>query len=257
MSFLYRNISPGYQSLYTNAFTESTTPSNEKGFYAGISIHPSGPWQVNAYADLFKFPWLRFRTDAPSIGTDYLLQLTYKPNKQLEIYSRFRAESKAANFNPDALVISGPVAQPRKNWRTHLSFKPQPQLTIRTRAEIVWFNSSRQQEQGFLGYTDVFYKPLLKPWAVNARLQVFETDSYNTRLYAYEQDVLYSYSIPVFYDKGLRYYLNGSFDINKKTTLWIRWAQSIYKNANTVGSGLDEIAGSKKTEFKLQLRCFF
>ena len=36
MSFLYRKISRGYQSLYTNAFTESTYPTNESGFYTGI-----------------------------------------------------------------------------------------------------------------------------------------------------------------------------------------------------------------------------
>jgi hypothetical protein len=40
MSFLYRKIYRGYQSLYTNAFTESTYPTNESGFYAGISITP-------------------------------------------------------------------------------------------------------------------------------------------------------------------------------------------------------------------------
>lgn len=257
MSFLYRNISPGYQSLYSNAFTESTAPSNEKGFYAGISIHPSGPWQITAYADFFKFPWLRFRTDAPSTGGDYLVQLNYNPNKNVSIYSRFRAESKATNFNVDNLTIPSVLLQPRKNWRTQLSFKVKPEITVRSRAEIVWFNNGNTTEQGFLAYTDVFYKPLLKSWSANARLQFFETESYNTRLYAYEQDVLYSYSIPVFYNKGLRYYLNGSLDITKKTTLWLRWSQTVFKGKIANGSGLDEIPGSTKTEFKLQLRHFF
>ncbi len=257
MSFLYRNISSGYQSLYGNAFTESTTPSNEKGFYTGISIHPGGVWQLNAYADFFKFPWLRSRTDAPASGADYLLQLTYKPNKLLEIYTRFRAESKSSNVNTGNSTLSPVIAQPRKNWRTQLSFKPQQEVTIRSRAEMVWFNNSTSTEQGFLAYTDVFYKPLLKNWAVNARLQFFETESYNSRLYAYEADVLYSYSIPVFYDKGVRYYLNGSIDINKKLTLWVRWSQTLYNGKNSVGSGLDEITGNRKTEFKLQARLFF
>jgi hypothetical protein len=38
---------------------------------------------------------------------------------------------------------------------------------------------------------------------------------------------------------------------------WVRWAQSIYKNKNTIGSGLDEIAGNKKTEIKIQLQYVF
>jgi hypothetical protein len=40
MSFVYRNISAKYQSLYSNAFTENTYPVNERGLYAGISIRP-------------------------------------------------------------------------------------------------------------------------------------------------------------------------------------------------------------------------
>ena len=76
MSFLYRKISRGYQSLYTNAFTESTYPTNESGFYAGISIAPSSYLRINAYADFYHFPWLKFRVDAPSSGSDYLVQLT-------------------------------------------------------------------------------------------------------------------------------------------------------------------------------------
>lgn len=94
LSFLYRKISKGYQSLYTNAFTESTFPTNESGLYAGITIRPTDVFKIEAYADLYKFPWLKFRTDAPAAGSDYLLQLTYKPDKQTEIYSRYRSEKK-------------------------------------------------------------------------------------------------------------------------------------------------------------------
>jgi hypothetical protein len=84
-------------------------------------------------------------------------------------------------------------------------------------------------------------------------LQYFETDGYDSRLYAYENDVLYSFSIPVFYDKGYRYYVNVNYDVNKKMTVWLRWAQTIFKNKETIGSGLDEITGNKRTEVKLQM----
>ncbi len=72
MSFVYRKVSRGYQSLYSNAFTESTFPTNENGFYAGISINPTDVWRIDAYVDMYKFPWLKFRTDAPTAGNDYL-----------------------------------------------------------------------------------------------------------------------------------------------------------------------------------------
>ena len=84
------------------------------------------------------------------------------------------------------------------------------------------------------------------------RLQYFETDGYDSRLYAYEDDVLYSYSIPVFYDKGYRYYINIKYDINRSLSVWGRFAQSVFPDKNIIGSGLDVINGHKKTEVTLQ-----
>jgi hypothetical protein len=97
-SLVYRNIEKTYQTLYGNAFTEGTFPTNEKGLFTGISIKPATFLKIDAYADAFSFPWLRYRVYAPTKGTEYLLQITYKPNKQLEVYSRLRNENKAMNF---------------------------------------------------------------------------------------------------------------------------------------------------------------
>ena len=253
LSILYRNISKSYQSLYATAFTEGTYPSNEKGLYAGITIRPNNFWRIDAYADFYKFPWLRYRVDGPSTGSDYLIQLNYKPNKQLEIYTRYHAESKAINVNPNALTLATVVQQPKNNWRTQISYKINAAITVRNRTELVWFDKKGfAAEQGFLTYFDFVYKPMLKPYSFNIRLQYFETDGYNSRLYAYENDVLYSFSIPVFYDKGYRYYLNINYDLNRKCSFWLKWAQTVYKDKTLVGSGLDEIKGSLKSEIKLQ-----
>jgi hypothetical protein len=88
-------------------------------------------------------------------------------------------------------------------------------------------------------------------------LQYFETDGYNSRLYAYENDVLYSYSIPAFFDKGYRYYVTLNYDLTKKLSFWFRWAQTIYLEKDLIGSGLDEINRNKKSEVKLQARYLF
>ena len=253
ISLLYRNISRSYQALYTSAFTENTYPTNEKGLYAGVSVRASGSWRIDAYADFYRFPWLKFRVDAPSTGTDYFAQVTYKPNKQLEIYTRYHAETKAINVNPDQVHLSPVIQQPKKNWRTQINYKPVPAITLRNRIEMVWFDTKGlTPEQGFLTYLDILYKQPLKPLSGGVRLQYFETDGYNSRLYAYENDVLYSYSIPVFYEKGYRYYLNINYDFGKKLAVWLRWSQSIYRDKTLIGTGLDEIKGSHKSELKVQ-----
>jgi len=254
ISLLYRNIEKSYQSLYSNAFTESTYPTNEKGVFAGISIRPGAAWRIDAYTDFYNFPWLKYRVNGPSSGVDYFIQLNYRPNKQVEIYTRFRSETKSINFNPDNSVLSPVIPKPKQNWRTNISYIIKPSVSLRSRVEILWFDKrSVQGEQGFLVYFDVLYKPPLKPFSVSTRVQYFESDGYNSRLYAYENDVLYSYSIPVFYDKGYRYYINTNYEINRKLTVWARMAKTIYKDKTFIGSGLDEISSNGKTEVKLQL----
>lgn len=254
MSFFYRNISKGYQSLYTSAFTESTYPTNEKGFFAGISIRPNAAWRIDAYGDVYRFPFLKYRVNAPGGGKDYMLQLSYQPNKQFEIYGRFKAETKSINYNPGGLTLSPVVSQPRKDLRVHLAYKLNSVITLRSRAEMLWFdNDGPAEEQGFLIYSDVLYKPALSRLSGNIRLQYFETDGYNSRLYAYENDVLYSYSIPVFYDKGYRTYINVNYDLTRKLTVWGRWARTYYPEKDIIGSGLDELQYSHRTEVKLQL----
>jgi hypothetical protein len=255
ISFIQRTINKAYQAINGNAFTENTYPTNETGFYAGITIRPAIGWRIDAYGDIYKFPWLKYLVDAPSSGRDFLTQLTYTPNKQVEIYSRFRNESKQANQSDNTTTTNYLVFLPRQSWRTQVSYKISPTITLRNRAEVLWYdNKGVNKENGFLTFLDIIYKPMLKPVSGVLRLQYFETDGYNSRIYAYENDVLYSYSIPAFSDKGYRYYLTLNADAGKKLSFWLRWAQTIYQNRQTVGSGLDEIPKNRKTEIKLQAR---
>ncbi|MBS1496529.1 MAG: helix-hairpin-helix domain-containing protein [Bacteroidetes bacterium] len=254
MSFLYRNISKGYQSLYSNAFTEGTYPTNERGFFSGISVRPNDAWRIDAYADMYKFPWLKFRIDAPSTGSDYLLQATYKPNKQLEMYMRYKSETKSINDNPNDITLNPIVPKPKKDWRTQFTFKVSPVVTLRSRAEVVWYDKKGDDaSQGFLFYTDVFYVPPMAKFSGNIRLQYFQTDDYNSRLYAYESDVLYNFSIPVFYGTGYKYYINLNYDAGKKLSFWGKFAQTIYPNQQSISSGLDLINKNHKTEVRLQM----
>ncbi|MBD0331484.1 MAG: helix-hairpin-helix domain-containing protein [Chitinophagaceae bacterium] len=257
VSLLYRHISAAYQSLYGNAFTENVMPTDESGFYTGISMRPFTEWRVDAYTDFFKFPYLKYRVDAPSYGHDYLIQLTYQPSKQFELYSRFKTEQKQINQANSSSVMHTLVVVPKQNWRIHFSYRLNQFLAMRSRTEILWYDKNRSDaEQGFLTYLESIYEPK-SGLTTSLRLQYFETDSYNSRIYAYENDVLYSYSIPAFYDKGFRYYFNVSADAGEKFTFWLRLAQTIYSEKNTIGSRLDEIKGNKRSEIKVQVRYVF
>jgi hypothetical protein len=258
MSFLYRNISKGYQSLYTNAFTENTLPTNESGFYSGVTINPTDFLRIDAYADFYQFPWVKYRTDAPTSGNDYMIQITYKPNKQIDFLARYKAEKKAINYNPDNFILNPVMGKLKQEFRTQFSLKLDKAFTLRSRVQMCWYDKKGNDLQnGFLIYGDVIYKPVLKPFSANMRLSYFESDGYNSRLYAFENDVLYGYSIPVFFDKGYRYYVNINYDVMRKLSIWARFSQTIYPDKNFIGSGLDLINGNKKSELKMQIMYTF
>ena len=246
LSLFYRNISSAYRSLYASAFTENSSPVNERGLYAGINVNPGGTMGLSAYADIFNFPWLKYGVDAHS------LQVTYAPAKNVHLYSRFISNKKGGNYNPDNLPSNPVVMIPRQNWRTNLTYIINNTITFRCRAEASWYNNNTPAaERGFLTYADISWKRS-KRFSAAIRLQYFETDGYNSRIYAYEEDILYSFSIPVFYDKGYRYYVNLNYNFSRKLSGWFRIAQSIYPDKSTISSGLDQISGNKKTEMKIQ-----
>jgi hypothetical protein len=254
MSFLYRNISRGYQSLYSNAFTENTSPANESGFYSGITVTPTDDIRIDAYADFYHFPWLKYRTDAPSSGNDYMIQFTYQPNNDVTISSRYRYENKPINYNPDNSYLNPVVGRPKKSLRAQFNYKIDNRFSLRSRVELSFFgNKISGMQNGYLTFIDLVYKPVLRPFSGNIRLSYFETDGYDSRIYAFENDVLYGYSIPVFFDKGYRYYVNAHYKITRQLSLWMRFSQTVYPGKTVIGSGLDAIKGNKKSEIKIQM----
>jgi hypothetical protein len=258
ISILHRHISPGFRSFSGNAFTETTEPNNEKGLFAGIVLRPLPAWRIDFYTDHFSFPWLKFRIDAPGGGSDYLLQVNYTPNKQLEIYSRYKTEKKQINLNNGSQVLNEVTSVPRYNWRTQIAYTLNRNLQLRSRMEVTWYSpKTPEKENGFLFFIDGSYQPPLSPWAFNGRLQYFETDGYNSRLYAYENDVQYYYSVPVFYNKGGRYYINIGYKAGSKTRFWFKWSQTLLKDGSGFGSGLDEIKGNHRSELRLQVMHHF
>lgn len=264
LAVVYRHIDKEYQALQGNAFTESYLPGNEQGLYAGLTLRPAPEWQIDAYADCFRFPWLKYRVNAPGNGGDYLLQLTWKPNKRVEVTSRYRHEHKPANSTDDEPSLKPVERTVRQNWRTQVTFQTTPAIILKSRVEMVWYRAGETipGEKGFSAYTEVFYTPK-RSLTANMRLHFFETDSYNARVYAYEQDVQYSFSIPPFSGKGFRYYINLKQNLttlmsprhNGKVNcqLWLRWAQSLFPAKIVTGSGLDELDSKRKTDFRVQL----
>lgn len=257
MSILYRNYQKDFQSIYTNALAESSRPVNEKGLYLGIEAKFNPYWTLNAYFDSFASTWLRSGVNGPSHGYEGLAQLSWRPNKKMEFLWRYRNRVKPINTEMDVDGIEYLIDQSQSNYRFQSTIKVNDALTLRNRIEYVNIrNDEHLNDDGFVIYQDVMFKPLSSPLNLTFRYALFNTDSYDSRIYAYENEILYFYSIPAYYYKGSRVYGILQYQF-RNIDIWIRYGQFLYNNRTTIGSGLSEIQGNRKSEIKIQLRISF
>ncbi len=252
LALLYRNFEKDFHTLLTNSFSEASGTTNEEGMYLGVSIHPNRRWNLSIYYDAWRYPWLRFGVDAPSVGHEYLIQLEHKPNKKTQLYARLRQEVKQVNAVDNDIPMDFLVNRIRTQGRLHFSTQLTDGLTLRSRAEISQFKRGNEpQKNGFLLYQDLIYKK--GNWQFSTRYALFDTDDFDTRIYAYENDIRFAFSVPAYYYKGNRFYLNIKYKLPKNITLETRFAQTRLTNRSTFGSGLEEIDGNTRTEVKGQV----
>lgn len=250
---LHRSYQKNYFSFYNQAFSENSEAKNEKGFYSGLQWSPSRKISWTVYADYFKFPWLKFRVDAPSHGHDLFSLFTYAPDKKTEASIRYRFRKKQENsaFDNPVNILENVL---KHQIRGEVKYVWMESFSFRTRLELAKYKKENEKnETGFMAYQDVFYKPVPNTFSGNIRLAVFNTASYDSRIYAYESDVLYGYSLPAYANKGIRFYGNLRCKISPKMDVWIRYASFLYSEAG-IGSGLDEIEGKMKSDIRLQFR---
>lgn len=254
----YRHFDKNYQNLYGNAISENTLPQNESSLYIGMEAKLFRSLTLSAFLDQYKFPWMKSGISAPSTGRDIFTQLNYTPTKKIDMYIRFRQRTRFDNSTEDNFYdYLVPIVQ--QNIRYNLSAQITPTIKFKSRVEFVHVNQTHlPDEDGVAFVQDVIYKKLKFPFTFTLRYAVFDTKSYTSRVYTYENDVLYGYSVPALYYKGQRAYFMVNWDVTRHFEIWVRLASTIYDNQNTISeSSLNQINSSHKTELKVQARLKF
>jgi len=255
-SVLYRNYQKEYQALYSNAFAEGSRVQNEQGFYTGVELNLVKKWKVAAYNDFYNFPWLTSSTDSPSKGTDFLVQADFTASRTVSMYWRYKHEVKEQNADSIENGIAKLVENEKSYFRYQIGYVPMANWEFRNRIELSTY-AKQGKEYGYLLYQDVIYRTTQFPLSVIFRYAVFDTESYNSRIYTYESDVLNAYSVPPLYDKGTRIYLMLHYQVTDGLDFWLRFAQTWYANKTEIGTGLNQINGDTKSEVKFQFRWQF
>ncbi|MEO9869675.1 ComEA family DNA-binding protein [Ekhidna sp.] len=257
IAMVLRNYDRDFHSFYGNSFSENSRNINEKGTYWGLSITPNRRHKVNIYYDRFEFPWLRFRTEAPSVGQEWLARYSHFPSRQVTLYAQIRQQKRQVTLPSDNLNIL--ADQIKRNYIFNVDYELRPWLKLKTKVQSSTQNEGGEFTKGFAIIQDVNFKV----WKLkfNTRMALFETDDFDNAQYVYESDVLYAFSIPAYNGSGIRTYAMVRYDPMRNISIWIRYAQTTFPGAagitNIIGSSLDSSIGDTASEIKAMLRVKF
>jgi hypothetical protein len=240
LTILHRNYQRNFQNLIGSGFAENSTPQNEKGLYFGVMAQPTTTTMFTAYYDRFEFPWMGYQINAPSHGTDYVAQFNYTPSKKVDMYFRIRERDKQKNTNDASAVIYGLVPMNQTNYRFNIAYSILPTIKLKNRIELIDYKlGDNKTEKGYSAYQDITYNKVGKPLSVTLRYELFQTDSYNSRIYAYESDMPGVYSILADYYRGSRFYVMLDYNLTRKIEIWFRYSQTFYDNQSVISQGSD------------------
>ena len=211
---LYRYYSPWFDNEYGYGFSESSRINDEHGGYLGFDITRLNHWRFSGYGDVFYFEGYKYGlgTDTCTLGYDALADIQYIRH-DWRIDTRFRARKKGN--------VSTYSARFQFDWS-------QGGWSLRTTADVNYVKSYGLSLAQDIAYDFTPYTLHHTPLSLRLRLQGFDARNWENRIYLYEHDVLYAFSIPATYGLGGRAYLCLRWQIIKQLALYLRVSETIY-----------------------------
>jgi len=254
VSLLFRKYDRNFYTFYSNALAENTNPQNETGIYWGWKYVFNKRYSFSGYVDLFRFPWLRYRSYSLSSGSELLLRFNYKPSKNIYLFLQAREETKVRNISTDTNLYQTDPGTKRNYW-INVDYQISPDLSFKTRAQFSTYLFGNTNSRGMVLVQDVTWRS--GKFSISGRYALFDSDDYDNRLYIYEKDVWLAFSFPAYYGVGVRNYVLLQYSISRKVDVWLRWAHVRFTDRNVIGSGSEAIDGNIRNDVKFQTRIRF
>ena len=259
-SYVYRHYQKNFHSFYGNALSEGSRLINEVGNYWGLKLRPLEHQEIALYYDRFRFPWLRFRAQSPSTGTEFFVRWTHEPSEKIAVFIQFRQENKERDATLEGSTLKVLTMGKKRNFAFDFRYLVNENINLKTRIQGSEFEILDKRSSGFAIHQDIniaFWKIRL-----SGRLAIIDSEDFDNRQYLYERNVLYAFSVPSFSDLATRRYILLKYVPFRNVDLEVRWAETLFQDTNTIisgtiGSGLNTIEGARKTEITAQTRVRF
>ncbi|MEJ5350400.1 MAG: helix-hairpin-helix domain-containing protein [Melioribacteraceae bacterium] len=246
--FSYRYYHNNFISLYGNSFGENSSVQNEIGFYTGISLKTKFG-NFNFYYDQFQNPKTDNTLLFSSNGKEFLIYYYYKIFPKTELRVKYKHQNKEITNNSNELKSL--INRITNNFRIEILFNSSSKLKFKSRLELISLSQS-QRENGYLISEDINYLPN-KNLQLYGRVIFFRTDSYNSRLYEYENDLPGIMTIPALYGEGMRWYLMIKYNTNFGINFSLKYSELYKLGERTLGTSYNEISSNLDNRISLQL----
>lgn len=250
---LYRRYDKRYTSRYASGFGEYSNTSNEEGVYIGADITPFRNMKINAYYDRFRFFSPRYQAFIPGSGYEVLTEVTYSHAAFVHLF-RYKREEKPEDRKS---IVLNSVLRQKEEWRYRFTCRFSPRWEARSRIDISLYEKAEVKEKGYMFCQDIVYTSRQQKFKGQLRLAYFDTDSYNSRIYSYENSVLYGYAFPAYFDRGFRTYINLNWKPSGWATLYLKSGFTYYPGRQYIGSSLMKVEDNKLFDLIVQWRIKF
>lgn len=255
---LYRRYEHDLQSIFGGSFGEqSGFPSNENGFYTGLAHTFGSILKLSAYVDTYHFPAPRFQTSRPTSGSDYMFQADLIPRRNLLIYILARFKNRQSEYSVQdefGREVRVPGSTARRGIRIQAEWTPAGIIRTRTRIEQVQTEAPDGfSSRGILFFQDIRVIPDRR-LKLDMRITFFRTDDYQSRVYQFENDLLYVMSNTMLYGKGMRYYAVLNLKTFSRLDIYAKVSTTLYRDRSEISSGNLRISGNRRSDAGVQVR---
>jgi len=246
----YRNYPPEYWNNHSQGFGERSDAQNENGFYFGLKYNTSFGI-FNFYYDQYKLFVASQYYQLPSNNNEFLLSYSAKPFNDTQVDINYTITRKEY---PDIIGNSyGLVLKTTHKFMIDLNYNFSKRIISKTRIEFVDVTPiGTDQDRGFLLYQDLHFN-ISKKFSLDSRIIIFQTDTYNSRTYEYENDLAGTLSNPSLYGEGIRWYILLRYSKLYNFTLSLKYSELYQPFEKTLGSGYTEINGNLNNVLSFQL----
>ncbi|MFH0840978.1 MAG: hypothetical protein V1903_00015, partial [Bacteroidota bacterium] len=245
INLLFRHYDNGFISLHGKGPGSTSSSGSENSVTGNFLFEAAKHFFISGGCQLREYPWLRYRNSSPSYYIRKELRGRYVPTE------KFLAEA-ACNFTLTTSDDNSTNLIPRIEELTARTFSSifryslTDELTLGTRFYYKYAEESG--EKGVAMLQDITYRFGNCPLTVWARFCLFNSNSWDTRIYIYENDLLYSFSVPPLYGNGSRNYMMLSWKIKERAELRFKYGISSKKETGLLYQNTEE--------FKFQVRIF-